>query len=555
MDINIESEEFESGEIARAYAVQEALQTAVDSAYQQADERQLHADVISYTVESCMQSCVSLLEMTFVSREPLDPDLLTETSWQPDPEAQPCAPDTWMRGVIQVRQPQRQPSVSTTGGTASPSKPPLSRSSSTRSNQASGSPRISKDVSRVPSRRTSRESLSGHDDSGTSTSSRKDGAASRAPQGKAGAAAARGPAKTGPQQEIEDRLREEVAIRKKEQQRHAEMLAKEEEDQQKFEALHKQLRGKDYGYDHKGQIVVINNVDPDSLPPVAAAPTVTTAAGEKKQRQNISQKPKDPPADSPKPKPKATLEADGPDFIADKKEVQPPVVDTIKLASGISLRAGAAVQSGPKRVVDIDHMTKRDHAKYLIKAAAENVVTLTGTKGTKGSKLPTQSSLGGKLQAQGSTAAKQAGIAAQIGSSATQPLKQRLQQQQQQQAAGSGSLALLTQVSDNEQLKWARDGVPRKVAAKVVERPPSPVDPTLALLSSADWGLSSAVKGRSPAQLPSKEALDADLPMLKTRDRAFKRGQIASIPVAAGLRSDMATPHVDTYGGSLGWAQ
>ena len=255
------------------------------------------------------------------------------------------------------------------------------------------------------------------------------------------------------------------------------------------------------------QIVVINSVDPDSLPPVAAAPTVTTAAGEKKQRQNMSQKPKDPPADSPKSKPKATLEADGPDFIADKKEVQPPVVDTIKLASGISLRAGAAVQSGPKRVLDIDHMTKRDHAKYLIKAAAENVVTLTGTKSSKGSKLPTQSSLGGKLQGQGSMTAKLAGIAPQVGSSATQPLKQRLQQQQQQ-AAGNGSLALLAQVSDNEQLKWARDGVPSKVAAKVVERPPSPIDPTLALLSSADWGLTSAVKGRSPAQLPSKEALD-----------------------------------------------
>ncbi|DBA74158.1 hypothetical protein WJX77_012011 [Trebouxia sp. C0004] len=554
MDINVESEDFESGEIARSYAVQEALQTAFDSAYQQADERQLHADVVGYTVDSCMKSCVSLLEMTFVSRErqPLDPDPLTETSWQPDPEAQPCAPDTWMRGVIQVRQPQRQPIVSTTGGTASPSKPPLSHGGSTRSNQASSSPRISKDLSRVPSRRTSRESLTGHDDSATCTSSRKDGAASRVPQGKAGAAAAtRGPAKTGPQQEIEDRMREEVAIRKKEHQRHAEMLAKEEEDQQKFEALHKQLRGKDYGYDHKGQIVVINSIDPDSLPPVAAAPTVTTAAGEKKQRQNLSQKLKDPPADSPKSKPKAPLEADGPDFLADKKDVQPPVVDTIKLASGMSLRAGAAVQSGPKRVVDIHHMTKRDHAKYLVKAAAENVVTLTGAKGSKGSKLPTQGSLGGKLQGQGSTAAKLAGIAAQVGSSATQPLKQRLQQQQQ----GSGSLALLTQVSDNEQLKWARDGVPRKVVAKVVERPPSPVDPTLALLSSADWGLTSAVKGRSPAQLPSKEALDADLPMMKTRDRAFKRGQIASIPVAAGLRSDMATPHVDTYGGSLGWAQ
>ncbi len=118
MDLNIESEDFESGEIARAYAVQDALQTAFDSAYQQADEQQLHDDIITRTVESCMQSCVSLLEMTFVARErqPLDPDPLTESSWQPDTEAQPCAPDTWMRGVIQIRQPQHLQSSASTSG-------------------------------------------------------------------------------------------------------------------------------------------------------------------------------------------------------------------------------------------------------------------------------------------------------------------------------------------------------------------------------------------------------------------------------------------------------
>ena len=118
MDFNIESEDFESGEIARAYAVQEALHTAFDKAYTQADERQLHTDVVAYTVETCMQSCVSLLEMTFVARErqPLDPNPLLQSSWQPDAEPQPCAADTWMRGVIQVRQPQqRQLSATTTG--------------------------------------------------------------------------------------------------------------------------------------------------------------------------------------------------------------------------------------------------------------------------------------------------------------------------------------------------------------------------------------------------------------------------------------------------------
>lgn len=260
-----------------------------------------------------------------------------------------------------------------------------------------------------------------------------------------------------------------------------------------------------FGFLLELQIVVINTVDPDSLPPVAAAPAVTTSPREKKQRQNLASKSKDPVTDAPKPKAKVALEADGPDFIADKKEVQPPIAESIKLASGISLRSGAAVQSGPKRVVDVDHMTKRDHAKYLLKAAAENVVTLTGTKGAKGSKLPPESSLNGRLQSQGSTGAKLAGAAALGSSAAAQPLKPRLQQQQA--AVATSPLALLTQVSDSEQLRWARDGVPKKIAAKTVDRPPSPIDPNLALLSDSNWGLTSAVKGRSPAQLPVKEAV------------------------------------------------
>lgn len=108
MDVNIDSNDFESGEIAREYAIQEALLIALDRAEQQADEQQLYRDVISHTVECCMQSCASLVEMTFVTREaqPLDPDPLSESSWHPDAEASPCAPDTWMRGVIQIKKPQ-----------------------------------------------------------------------------------------------------------------------------------------------------------------------------------------------------------------------------------------------------------------------------------------------------------------------------------------------------------------------------------------------------------------------------------------------------------------
>lgn len=274
------------------------------------------------------------------------------------------------------------------------------------------------------------------------------------------------------------------------------------------------------------QIVVIHTVDPDHLPPLAAAPTVNTSAGEKKQRQNIAPKPKDPVAEAPKPKARATLEA-GPDFIADKKEMQPPIAESIRLASGITLTTGSAVQQGPKRVVDVDHMTKRDHAKYMAKAAAENVVTLSGSKGTKGSKLPpVDSAPEGRLQPQGSLTSKMAGTAAQTGSSVARPPKQRKQPQQ-----AVSSIALLTQVSDSEQLKWARDGVPRKIAAKTSGRPPSPLDPNLALLNDSSWGNTGAVKGRSPAQLPVKEAVAA--------------GKYLCAPLSLTLLCTVGYPHLE----------
>ena len=112
---------------------------------------------------------------------------------------------------------------------------------------------MSKDLPRNSSRRSS-ESV--HDEQASKSSlSRRVFAGSRHPAGKAASGAHHASAlRKGPQDSIEERLREEVAIRKKEEQRHAEMLAKEEEDLQKFEALHKQLHGKEYGYDHKGQV-------------------------------------------------------------------------------------------------------------------------------------------------------------------------------------------------------------------------------------------------------------------------------------------------------------
>lgn len=130
----------------------------------------------------------------------------------------------------------------------------LTRTGSSRSS-LNGSPRLSKDLSRNSSRRSSRSESMRDEQALQSTLSRKDFSGSLPPSGKAASRAHHASAhRKGPVDSIEERLREEVAIRKKEEQRHTEMLAKEEEDLLKFEALHKQLHGKEYGYDHKGQV-------------------------------------------------------------------------------------------------------------------------------------------------------------------------------------------------------------------------------------------------------------------------------------------------------------
>lgn len=220
--------------------------------------------------------------------------------------------------------------------------------------------------------------------------------------------------------------------------------------------------------------MVINALDPDALPPVATLPLVNTTPGEKKGRPGIpSNKPKD-SGDSPKNKPRAALESDGPDYLPDKKECQPPILDTIKLVSGATIKTPAASASGPKRIVDINHMTKQDHAKYLIKAASENVVTIGGGASDRrkaAAKLAAQASSASRvLQSQGSLtggnrAAALSPAAALKGADGQQQQPMQQFMGQQPMVPVNPNLALLTEIADGEQLKWIRDGVPKVSSA------------------------------------------------------------------------------------------
>ena len=97
-------EDSQSGEIERQYLVQDLLTEALDAAWQSILERELYRQVQQCVVEQCLAASMAAIEMAHVNREPEPADPATTSSWQPNQQPAPCLPDTWMRGVVQVRQ-------------------------------------------------------------------------------------------------------------------------------------------------------------------------------------------------------------------------------------------------------------------------------------------------------------------------------------------------------------------------------------------------------------------------------------------------------------------
>ena len=94
----------QSGEIERQYLVQDLLTEALDAAWQSILERELYSQVQQCVLEQCLAASMAAIEMAHVNREPEPADPATTSSWQPNQQPAPCLPDTWMRGVVQVRQ-------------------------------------------------------------------------------------------------------------------------------------------------------------------------------------------------------------------------------------------------------------------------------------------------------------------------------------------------------------------------------------------------------------------------------------------------------------------
>ncbi len=243
---DFESPEYDSlFETDPDFRLGERIQAATACSTSDMLDQNAKQQVVEQAVEATLASALVTIDLLYPARdgEAVTTTSLINGSWDAEPEPDPCAMDNWLRATIPESQLPKQSYMLSE----------FLRGAAAASGRAG-------ELRRMDSKSTrGRPSVSG---AGTPPPDKKAPtvAPSRSPQNSPPTNARRKNL-TPDQAAAEQRLREELDIRRAQLAVLADMEAKDKEARARVANLSKELKGKEYVYDHKGQVV-----------PVAAVP-------------------------------------------------------------------------------------------------------------------------------------------------------------------------------------------------------------------------------------------------------------------------------------------
>mmetsp|Transcript_42922 Transcript_42922/g.101925 ORF Transcript_42922/g.101925 Transcript_42922/m.101925 type:complete len:539 (+) Transcript_42922:332-1948(+) len=347
------------GEVERA----EAILGVFDTLFQRVDR---HIELVNrldeshpVVVERAMQTCLGVVDMIYTGRENtcVDSAAYYQNSWEVDSEPEPAPLDVWARGAVVTKQLPQLP----------------------------GKPRLGTSVASTPSLKKKRPGAEAQDlESSPSEKSR-----SRLSSSKATTPTIRRPGRPKPppeELERDRRLREELELRRRQDEVTRQLVAEEKRAQEQLAEMRKNLKGKEYSYDHKGDVVVLARVDPDRLPAMALRPGTTLAehdesgsqaptsrgssvgrsGGRPLEHRPAAQRAAGRAANQGRQRDAAPADGHSPAYIESPNEGQPPPGDSIKPEPGVTLTSGKTVRrGGPRRIEAVAQMSKKEFAEYI----------------------------------------------------------------------------------------------------------------------------------------------------------------------------------------------
>ena len=314
----------------REECIQDVLELIVERVNAHLEAAEFQGKVVGYAVHEAVKDALAVVDMTFVERESSATrgSLVAEDtrgSWEPDDEPVPGPVDAWARGAVKARRRQKTP-----GTEAGKSTLPYKQATSTT---------LQRNASRTGG--ASSRSVGDNKKSSVAASTRD------LPKPKVMRA------KLSPEAaERERRLKEEIESRRAVQELQRLQLEKDEEELRQLEKLQQDMRGKDYGYDHKGQVVVLNKLDPERLPAFAVGLRVNVFENQDNFEDEVGAK-----RNNKHPGGKKLNEID---FIEQEKSGQPSVMETMQMAMGVTLREGGGAKAGPPLTTTKQNMSRKD---------------------------------------------------------------------------------------------------------------------------------------------------------------------------------------------------
>eukprot|EP00741_Cyanophora_paradoxa_P018320 tig00000204_g17689.t1 len=336
-------------------------------------EKYYESRELPFSIERVCEDMLGVVDWYYIEHDPGVQNAHEDPSWLQDAEPTPTPIDTWARAVVPVRRRfklelHQNPSAGSIGP-GSGRRVGSNRSRPGSRGSRPGSARSA--ISPIASERSNAVSL-------------KEGSVSGGP-GKAGKPSRPQARKIalpsvpqGKEMQVTASYREEMAQREAAERMQRKLEEEIKTEQVKFAKLKKELEGKEFTYDRNGNIIVISTLEPDKLPsgsvnprvalqPTAEEEAAAAAAAERAKRGGRGAPPKkDPPTAEQKRAAAAAKKraAEGPygqrDVVLHAAASQPPVIETITMKAGVTLRDGGRTKAGPRPPPDERHMSRKD---------------------------------------------------------------------------------------------------------------------------------------------------------------------------------------------------
>ena len=309
----------------REECIQDALELIVERVNAHVEASDLQSKVVGYAAREAVKDALAVVDMTFLERESFAKRGATVAedsrgTWEPDEDTEPAPIDVWARGAVKARRRQKAPTPDAK----------ITRSL----------------VQRIFGRGSGASSRYGGESLRKSTSGLS----------KTGAAKP----KISPElEEAEQRLREEIETRREVQKMHKLQLQKDQEELKELETLQRQLRGKDYGYDHKGKVVVMQKLDPEKLPGSYAVGMRVKVTDDRED--DIRQETSSTKMDATH----GVKKLNRVDYIKPEKRGQPSLMDTLNVSMGVTFREGAGAKAGAPLSSTAQKMSREDFMELV----------------------------------------------------------------------------------------------------------------------------------------------------------------------------------------------